>query len=77
MSTVPLAAASGPSLADLVDEHLAAALAGRDDPCLWCGATPVRVKEADLWTGRVAVVCPACGSELAGAVPRRLREIPR
>lgn len=77
MSTVPLATASAPCLADVVDGHLAAALAGRDDPCLWCGATPVRVEEADLWSGHVVIVCPACGSELTGAVPRRLREVVR
>jgi len=38
---------------------------------------PVRVEEADLWSGHVVIVCPACGSELTGAVPRRLREVVR
>jgi hypothetical protein len=77
MSTVPLATAFQTSLADAVDESLAAALAGRDEPCLWCGGHSVRVLGADLWSGAVAVSCPTCGSELSGVVPRRLREVPR
>jgi hypothetical protein len=77
MSTVPLASVAQPSLADAVDESLAAALAGRDEPCLWCGGRCVRVLSADLWSGRVTVICPDCGSELSGVVPRELREVPR
>jgi len=77
MSTVPLATVSLSSLADLVDESLAAALAGRDEPCLWCGGTSAHVVGADLWSGAVTVSCPTCGSELSGVVPRRLREVPR
>ena len=77
MSTVPLATITQPSLADAIDEALAAALAGRDDGWLWCGGHSVRVLAADLWTGAVTVSCPECGSELAGVVPRRLREVPR
>jgi hypothetical protein len=77
MSTVPLATVSQPSLADLADECLAGALAGRDEPCLWCGGTSVRVVAADLWSGSVTVSCPDCDSELTGVVPRHLREVPR
>jgi hypothetical protein len=77
MSTVPLATVSQPSLGDHVDECLAAALAGRDEPCLWCGGASVRIVEADLWSGSVTVACPTCGSELSGVVPRHLREVPR
>jgi hypothetical protein len=77
MSTVPLATVSQSSLADHVDECLAAALAGRDESCLWCGGTAVRVVEADLWSGSVTMTCLSCGSELGGVVPRRLREVPR
>lgn len=77
MSTVPLATVAQPSLADVVDESLAAALAGREEPCVWCGGHSVRVLHADLWSGKVAVACRECGSELSGIVPRRLREVPR
>jgi len=77
MSTVPLATVAQQSLADAVDESLAAALAGRDEPCLWCGGHSVRVLAADLWSGAVTVRCPTCGSELSGIVPRHLREVPR
>jgi len=76
MSTVPLATAVQPTLADAVDESLAAALAGRDGACLWCGGRAV-VLAADIWSGVVRVACPDCGSELSGVVPRRLREVPR
>ena len=77
MSTVPLAAAVCPTLADSVDEALAAALAGRDEPCLWCGRSAVRVVRADIWSGEVTVRCHECGSELIGVVPRHLREVRR
>jgi hypothetical protein len=77
MSTVPLATVARPSLADAVDESLAAALAGRDEPCLWCGGHAVSVRSADLWSGAVTVACPDCGSELSGVVPRALREVRR
>ena len=76
MSTVPLATACSFTLADAVDESLAAALAGRAEPCLWCGGV-VAVRSADIWTGSVHVDCPVCGSELSGVVPRHLREVPR
>jgi hypothetical protein len=76
MSTVPLATVVQTSLADAVDECLAAALAGRDEPCLWCGGA-VHIVSADLWSGAVAVSCPTCGSELSGVVRRHLREVPR
>jgi hypothetical protein len=76
MSTVPLAAAVQPTLADAVDESLAAALAGRDGTCLWCGGRTV-TGSADLWSGAVTVACPHCGAELRGVVPRHLREVPR
>jgi hypothetical protein len=77
MSTVPLATVAQPSLADAVDESLAAALAGREEPCVWCGGHWVRVLCADLWSGKVTVSCQDCGSELSGIVPRHLREVPR
>ena len=76
MSTMPLATAVQPTLADAVDESLAAALAGRDVSCLWCGGHAV-VVAADLWSGAVAISCSQCGSEMSGVVPRRLREVPR
>ncbi len=76
MSTVPLATAVQPTLADAVDESLAAALAGREVSCLWCGGHAV-VAAADLWSGAVTVSCSRCGSEMSGVVPRRLREVPR
>ncbi|MFA4965520.1 MAG: hypothetical protein WC709_07795 [Thermoleophilia bacterium] len=74
MSTLPLAAALAPTLADAVDEALAGALAGRREACLWCGGE-AEVVAADIWSGAVSVRCRACGSELSGAVPRRLREV--
>jgi hypothetical protein len=77
MSTMPLATVSQSSLADHVDECLAAALAGRDGSCLWCGGAAVHVVAADLWSGSVTATCPTCGSELSGVVPRHLREVPR
>ena len=76
MSTVPLATAVQQTLADAVDESLAAALAGRDVSCLWCGGHAV-VLAADLWSGAVTTSCPRCGSEMSGIVPRHLREVPR
>ncbi len=76
MSTVPLATAVQQTLADAVDESLAAALAGRDAACLWCGGRAV-VLAADIWSGTVKVACPDCGSELSGVVSRHLREVSR
>ena len=76
MSTVPLATAVLPTLADSVDEALAAALAGRDVSCLWCGGHAV-VLAADLWSGAVTISCSHCCSEMSGIVPRHLREVPR
>ncbi len=76
MSTVPLATAVQQTLADAVDESLAAALAGRDAACLWCGGRTV-VLAADIWSGAAKVACPDCGSELSGVVPRHLREVSR
>jgi hypothetical protein len=76
MSTVPLATAVQQTLADAVDESLAAALAGRETSCLWCGGQTVTLA-ADLWTGAVSISCRRCGSELSGVVPRHLREVPR
>ena len=76
MSTVPLATLACPTLADTVDEALAAALAGRSEPCLWCGGSAAAVR-ADIWSGRVTVRCHECGSELSGVVPRHLREVRR
>jgi hypothetical protein len=77
MSTVPLATAVPPTLADSVDEALAAALAGREEPCLWCGSTQSVVVRADIWSGQVVTRCASCSSELSGVVPRYLREVPR
>jgi len=76
MSTMPLATVACPTLADTVDEVLAAALAGRSEPCLWCGGHTV-VLAADIWSGAVTVACRDCGSELSGEVPRHLREVSR
>ena len=77
MSTMPLAAVVQPTLADTVDESLAAALAGRDATCLWCGGHDIEVLSADLWSSAVAIRCRHCGTELDGVVPRHLREVPR
>jgi hypothetical protein len=77
MSTVPLATAVQPTLADAVDESLAAALNGREVTCLWCGGHDLEVRAADLWSGSVVVRCRHCGTDLEGVVPRRLREVPR
>jgi hypothetical protein len=77
MSTVPLATVAQPTLADAIDESLAAALAGRQEPCVWCGGSPLEVLAADLWSGVVSIHCPECGSDLSGVVPRHLREVPR
>ena len=77
MSTVLLATVACPTLADTVDEALAAALAGRSEPCLWCGGPAVTVVRADIWSGAVTVCCHECGSELSGVVPRYLREVRR
>ena len=77
MNTVPLAAVACPTLADAVDEVLAAALADRGEPCVWCGGSAVSVVRADIWSGEVTVRCHECGSELSGIVPRHLREVRR
>ena len=77
MSTMPLATAVEVTLADAVDESLASALAGREATCLWCGGHDIEVLSADLWSGAVAIRCRDCGTELDGAVPRHLREVPR
>lgn len=77
MSTVPLAAAAFPTLADAVDGTLAGGLAGREERCLWCGGGPLQVAAADVWSGAVTLRCPRCGTELAGVVPRRRREARR
>ena len=77
MNTSPLATVTLPTLADAVDEALAAGLAGLAEPCLWCGAPAPVVVKAEFWSGRVTVRCPDCGSELEGVAPRRLREVPR
>jgi hypothetical protein len=76
MNVLPLTTLAVHSLADAVDETLAGALAGRPQPCLWCGGGPVRVTSFDFWAGEVTVVCPECGSELSGAVIRHQLEVP-
>jgi transcription elongation factor Elf1 len=73
---MPLATVAQSTLADAVDESLAAALAGRAAACLWCGGHAV-VLAADIWSGAVTVACSECGTELSGVVPRHLREVPR
>lgn len=75
MNAVSLATVNMPALADVVDETLAAALAGRDEPCLWCGDGPVSVTSVDIWTGEVRLLCPHCGSELSGVAPRHGIEV--
>ncbi len=75
MSTMPLATVVQVSLAEVVEESLAAALAGRPEPCLWCGGSNVTVTGADIWSGAVTACCDRCGSELSGIVPRHLREV--
>jgi len=77
MSTLPLATPVPLTLADAIDEALAAALAGRPEPCLWCGGPALVVTAADIWSGAVTMTCVRCGSELSGVVPRHLREAPR
>jgi len=77
MSTMPLATVACLTLADAVDDTLASALAGREEPCLWCGGPHVTVTRADIWSGEVAVRCVTCGSDLSGVVPRYLREVQR
>jgi hypothetical protein len=77
MSTVPLATAVAATLADAVEESLAAALAGRREPCLWCGGPESTVIRADIWSGEVVTRCASCGSERSGVVPRHLREVSR
>jgi hypothetical protein len=76
MSVLSLTTLPVRSLADVVDEVLAGALAGHSQPCLWCGGGPVRVTSFDFWTGEVTVLCPECGSELSGAVVRHQLEVP-
>jgi hypothetical protein len=76
MSTVPLATVALHTLADAVDESLAAALADHVAPCIWCGGVAVSVVTADFWSGQVVVRCRECGSELSGTVPRHLRAVP-
>jgi transcription elongation factor Elf1 len=74
---MPLATAVQTTLADAVDEVLAAALNGREATCLWCGGNDMEVRSADLWSGAVVIRCRHCGTELEGVVPRYLREVPR
>ena len=77
MSTMPLATVACRTLAETVDDALAAALAGRRELCLWCGGSAVTVVRADIWSGQVTARCHDCGSELSGVVPRHLREVRR
>ena len=77
MTAVPLISPEAQSLADVVEETLAGARAGRPEPCLWCGGGPVRVTSVNIWTGDVVVECPRCGSELSGAPSRRHQEVAR
>ena len=62
MSTVPLATVAQPTLADAVDESLAAALAGRDAPCLWCGGRAVVVARRHLERRRHRRVLPSAAA---------------
>jgi transcription elongation factor Elf1 len=77
MSTLPLATAFQCTLADAVDEALAAVLAGRETSCLWCGGSDLATLRSDVWSGAVVVRCRRCGAELDGVVPRGLREVLR
>ena len=77
MSTVPLATAAFPTLADMVDDSLAASFAGLDEPCLWCGGRSVQVVATDVWRGSITVRCHHCGTELEGVVAREHREVRR
>ena len=66
MSTMPLATAVQQTLADAVDESLAAALAGRDVSCLWCGGHAV-VLAADIWSGAVTISCRTAAARSAAS----------
>ncbi len=74
MSSVPLSTVIRPTLGDVLDEWLSAALSMHAGPCLWCGGASVRVLQADPWSGQVVARCQSCGSELSGVASRRLRE---
>ncbi len=76
MNTLPLASVALPTLADAVDEALAAALAGRAEPCLWCGGGPVSVAIGRLLErqGHASAAASAAASS-SGVVPRHLREV--
>jgi len=73
MSTLPLAIAPPPTLADLLGDTLDDGLAAGAARCVWCGGDAVAVV-ADRWTSRVVLRCPDCGSELEGVGRRRARE---
>ncbi len=75
MNTAPLVTLPVRSLADVADETLADAAVGRDTTCLWCGGGPLRVVSVDIWTGEVGLICPHCGTEMSGVVPRRAMEV--
>ncbi len=62
-----------PTLADVVDEALAAVFDGETTTCLWCGAVASPLV-ADRFTGRVVVRCADCGTELEGVRARRQGE---
>ncbi len=74
MSLSSAAIAQEPTLADVVDEALAAVFDDETTTCLWCGGPASRVL-ADRFTGRVVVRCADCGSELEGVRARRPAEV--
>ena len=74
MSTLPLATAAQLTLADTVDESLAAALAGRDATCLWCGGHDVGPARRTSGAVRRRPL-PAAAASSTGVVPRHLREV--
>ena len=71
-----LAATITYTLADLLDETLAGALAGHPEACVVCGDGPIRVTTVDFWSSEVTVRCPHCGCELSGVVERHQLEVP-
>lgn len=71
---LPLSLDPLPTLADVIDQTLDDGLATGSARCVWCGAEAIAAV-AELWTGRVLLRCPACGSELEGRGRRRGREV--
>ncbi len=77
MSLAPFISSVAPTLAEAVDAVLAGGLSGREQRCLWCGASHLVAGHTDIWSGSITMRCASCGSELSGVAPRRLREVKR